>query len=163
MGPNSLGDWLNTFRRLHSRAVRGQLTASEGVNYYRGRNELARLLFGLQQLTLQPGQVPRQWIRICQPVQVDVELDSTRVQALTVDLGVGGFGTILTQEPVINGTARYVLHLPSVEPLSGQATIMEAKPSDVGYRTAFSFHPLSDKERERLEFFIFDIVLERVT
>jgi hypothetical protein len=162
MVPSSLGEWLNTFRKLHSKAAKGQLTASDGVYYYRGRNDLAKLLFGLQQLALQAGQVPRQWIRVSHPVQVDIDFDSTRIQVLTVDLCMGGFGTILSQEPILNSAVKYALHLPSVEPLVGQAVVMEAKTSDVGYRTAFSFQTLSDGERERLEFFIFDIVLSRI-
>ena len=130
MGPPSLSEWLTAFRKLHAKAAKGQLTPSDGVNYYRGRNELARLLFGLQQLTLQPGQIPRQWIRVSHPLQVDIEFNSTRIQALTLDVCLGGFGTILNREPAVSELVRYVLHLPSVAPLAGQARVMEMRPTE---------------------------------
>ncbi len=158
----SLGEWLMAFRKLHAKASKAQLSASDGVSYYRGRNELAKLLFGLQQLLLHSGQVPRQWIRIAHPVPVEVGFANVRIQGLTIDLSLGGFGTLLTKEPTLNELVRFTLKLPGAAPLEGQARVVEVKASDVGYRTAFTFQALPEPDRERLELFIFDIVLARV-
>jgi hypothetical protein len=163
MAPSSsLADWLNSFKKLHAKAARGQLGAGDGVVYYRGRNELARLLFGLQQLLLQPGQVPRQWIRIVHPLRVDLDFTATRVQAFTLDLSLGGFSTMLSLPPEKGEVVRYGLHLPGADPLHGQARVADVKERGGEHRTAFQFVALTEPDRERLEIFVFDVVLSKL-
>ena len=159
--PPSLGEWIAGFRKLHGKAGKGQLSASEGVAYYRGRNELAKLLYGLQQLTLQAGQVPRQWIRIAHPIQVEIDIRGGVVHATTMDLSLSGFAALLDKDPATSENVSFVLHLPSGD-IRGHARVVESKPLSPGARVAFNFQGLAEGDRERLEIFIFDIVLSKL-
>jgi hypothetical protein len=159
--PPSLGEWILGFRKLHGKAGKGQLSASEGVAYYRGRNELAKLLYGLQQLTLQPGQIPRQWIRISHPIQVAIEVRGGVVHATTMDLSLSGFAALLDKDPAATEPVSFVLQVPSGE-IRGQARVVESKLLSPGARVAFNFQGLAEGDRERLELFIFDIVLSKL-
>ncbi len=159
----SLADWLAAFRELHEKAHRGELAPRERVVYRAGRDELARALLAAQRLTLKPGEIPRQALRVARALQVDLETTTSRLRAMTIDLSVGGFGTLLAKAPPSDEDVKYALRLPSAEPLEGVAHVVEAKAQPGNVRVCFAFKDISEADRERLELLIFDTVLAQIT
>ena len=46
--------------------------------------------------------------------------------------------------------------------MEGEAKVLETKRTDLGLRVSFVFQGLSETDRERLELFIFDVVLSKL-
>ena len=82
----SLTEWLIAFRALHEKARRGQLRDGDAVRYRAGRDELARALLTAQRLQLKPGETPRRAMRVARALQVDLDLGTGHVRALTNDI-----------------------------------------------------------------------------
>ncbi|HEX9399824.1 MAG TPA: PilZ domain-containing protein [Anaeromyxobacter sp.] len=159
----SLTDWLLTFRQLHEKARRGQLRDAELVRYRSGRDELARALLAAQRLQLKAGEAPRRALRVARALQVDLDLATSRQRAITNDLSIGGFACLLPKAPALGDEIGFTLRLPAAEPLAGRARVHDVKVLPGNVRVAFMFLGLSDKERERLELFVFDTVLAQLT
>ncbi len=159
----SLADWLAEFRELHEKAHRGQLSARERVVYRAGRDELARALLAAQRLTLKPGETPRQALRVARALQVDLDLATSQVRAMTIDLSTGGFGALLAKPLPLGEVVKYSLRLPGSEQLTGEARVVEVRPQPGNVRISFALKDLSEADRERLELLIFDTVLGQIT
>jgi hypothetical protein len=114
-----LADWLAAFRDLHEQAVAGTLGEADWVVYRQGREELARALLAAQRLALRPGETPRQALRVARALQVDLEWTKGQVRALTVDLSVGGFATLLAKAPASADEVKYALKLPGGAEVKG--------------------------------------------
>ncbi len=158
----SLSEWLRAFRDLHERARRGQLSQREESTYRSGRDELARALLAAQRLSLKVGQTPRQALRVARALQVDLDLLTSSVRAVTVDVSSGGFSCLLAKAPPLGDEVKYALRIPAAEPLSGQARVADVKPQQGNARVAFQFLGLSAEDRERVELFVFDTVLAQL-
>ncbi len=155
----TLGDWLASFRQLHERARRGQLSPREHAVYRAGRDELARAMVAAQRLALKPGETPRRALRVARALQVDLEFATSRERAITLDLCTGGFSCLLSGAPSLGEEARFELRVPASEPLRGRARVGDVKARAGNVRVALTFVGLDDTDRERLETFIFDTVL----
>ncbi len=160
---SSLADWLRTFRDLHEKARRGQLSPRDQQVYRAGRDELARALLAAQRLTCKPGETPRQALRVARALQVDLDLPTSRLRAITMDVSTGGFATLLAKAPPLGDEIGYSMRIPAAEPLAGRARIADVKPLTGNVRVAFQFVNMSAEERERLEMFVFDTVLAQLT
>jgi hypothetical protein len=158
----SLAEWLSTFRDMHERARRGQLNPREAAVYKAGRDELARALLAAQRLTVKPGETPRQALRVSRALQVDLDLPTSHLKAVTIDVSTGGFSTLLTKAPSLGDDVRYSLRMPASEALSGRCRVADAKAQSGNVRVAFQFVGLSPEDRERLEVFVFDTVLAQL-
>jgi len=154
-----LGQWLSTFRALHDKAKHGTLEGAEERDYKAGREELARALVAAQHLTMQPGQSPRQALRVARALQVELESPVRKERLTTFDLSLGGFSALLARAPMPDEELQATLRLPGQEPLVTAVTVagMEAQPGNV--RVSFSFATLKGPAAERLELAIFDAVL----
>ncbi len=158
----SLADWLAAFRELHEKAHRDQLSPRERVVYRAGRDELARALLAAQRLTLKPGETPRQALRVARALQVDLDLKTSHVRAMTIDLSTGGFSTLLAKAVPVGEDVKYSLRLPGSEPLVGESRVIESKAQPGNVRVSFAMRDLSESDRERLELLIFDSVLAQI-
>lgn len=67
-----LTEWLTAFKALHRKAHDNALSAEERQVYLAHRDELASALLAAQRLTLQPGQLPRQALRVARALQLDL-------------------------------------------------------------------------------------------
>ncbi len=155
----SLAEWLETFRAMHEKARRGQLSGREVSAYRAGREELARALLVAQRLACKAGETPRQALRVARALQVDLDLPTSRLRAITVDISIGGFATLLIKAPPLGDEIGYSLRLPAADPLAGRARICDVKPHTGNVRVSFQFVKMGAEERERLEMFVFDAVL----
>ncbi len=158
----SLGDWLRVFRTLHEKAMQGHLTGEDAEVYRGGCDELARALMAAQRLTPRPGEAPRHALRVARAVQVDLESPVSRVRAMTVDLGVTGFSTILAKAPPAGEELTATLKLPGREPLVTAVIPGETRPQPGSVRVAFTFRKLQDPDRAALELLVIDTALSQL-
>ena len=158
----SLAEWLAAFRDQHERARRGVLTPSEEQAYRAGRDELAKTLLLGQRLTLQAGQTPRQALRVARALQIELTLPTLTVKAITLDLSTGGFSTALAAAPPLGDELGVTLRLPATGGLSCRARITDVRPHGSQHRVAARFLQLAEQDRERLEIFVFDMVLAQL-
>ncbi len=155
----SLAEWLATFRQLHERARRGQLSPRDESLYRAGRDELARALLVGQRLALKPGETPRRALRVARALQVDLDFAVSQERAVTIDMCVGGFSCLLARAPALGSEAKFSMRIPASEPLVGRVRVGDVKPHSGNVRVSFTFLGLEEADRERLETFVFDTVL----
>lgn len=159
----SLGEWLSTFREMHEKARRKQLSPADLGTYRKGRDELAYALLAAQRLTLKPGETPRRALRVARAMQVDLDLLTARERAITIDVSTGGFSCLLAKAPPLGDEVGISMRIPASEPLVCRARIADVKPQSGNVRVAFQFLALSEDDRERLELFVFDTVLAQLS
>jgi c-di-GMP-binding flagellar brake protein YcgR len=99
---------------------------------------------------------------VARALQADLDLPTSHVRALTVDISTGGFSCLLARAPPLGDELGFTLRLPGLEPLSGKARVQDVKPREGNVRVAFMFTTLSEAERERMELFVFDTVLAQL-
>ncbi|MGC3998530.1 MAG: PilZ domain-containing protein [Anaeromyxobacter sp.] len=160
---SSLADWLRSFRQLHERARRGQLSPAEAETYRGGRDELARALLAAQRLTVKPGETPRQALRVARALQVDLDMLTSTARAITIDISTGGFSCLLAKAPPMGDEVSVALRVPGAEPLKGKARVVDVKPQAGNVRVCFSYVGLEQADRERIELFVFDSVLAQLS
>jgi hypothetical protein len=158
----TLAQWLRVFRTLHERARSGKLAGAELGEYRDARDELARALIGAQRLTVKPGETPRQSLRVARALQVDLDLVTSSARAITIDLCSGGFACLLAKAPPAGDEFGFTLRLPGAEPLSGKVRVADVKPQQGNVRVSFQFCGLPQDDRERVELFVFDTVLDQM-
>lgn len=160
---SSLAEWLLEFRALHDRARKGQLRDAELARYRNGRDELARALLSAQRLSLKPGETPRRALRVARALQADLDLVTSRIRAMTIDISTGGFSCLLTRAPPLGDEVGFTLRLPGTEALSGKVRVQDVKAREGNVRVAFMFVALSEADLERVELFVFDTVLSQLS
>jgi hypothetical protein len=159
----SLTEWLLSFRQLHEKARRSQLRDSDLARYRTARDELASALLAAQQLQLKTGELPRRALRVARALQIDLDLGTVQVRAVTSDISTGGFSCLLAKAPALGDIVRFTLRIPAAEQLAGRVRVQDVKVHPGNVRVAFAFLGLSDSEKERLEMFVFDTVLAQLT
>lgn len=159
----SLTEWLSRFRDMHEKGRRGQLNPREVSVYRAGRDELARALLAAQRLTVKPGETPRSALRVSRALQIEMDLPTSHVKAVTIDLSTGGFSTLLSKAPALGEEVRYSLRLPASEPLAGTCRITDVKAQTGNVRVSAQFIGQTPEDRERLEVFVFDTVLAQLS
>ena len=158
-----LGEWLAAFRDLHEKARRGHLGPGEEATYRAGRDELARALLAAQRLTIKPGEIPRQALRVARALQLDLDLLTSHERAVTTDVSIGGFATLLSKAPPLGDEIGVSLRLPAAEALVCKARVTDTRAMGNHVRVSGQFVGLSAAERERLELFVFDTVLAQLS
>jgi hypothetical protein len=155
-------DWLVAFRRLHAQARAGRLEAHDREVYRAGRDDLARALIAAQHLTLRPGETPRRALRVACALQADLDLVTSRLRAVTLDVSTGGISCLLGKAPPAGDEVGFSLRLPGAASLAGRARVVEAKALAGNVRVSFEFLSLTEAEIEQLELFVFDTVLQQL-
>jgi hypothetical protein len=155
----TLAEWIIAFRALHEKSRRGSLNEIEAARYRAGRDELARALLVAQRLQLKTGETPRRALRVARALQVDLDLGTSKVRAVTVDISTGGFACLLAKAPALGEDVGFALRIPASESLAGRAIVQDLKPLVGNVRAAFMFKQLSEADYERMEMFVFDTVL----
>ncbi|HET8733197.1 MAG TPA: PilZ domain-containing protein [Anaeromyxobacteraceae bacterium] len=158
----SLKDWLTRFKAQHEQARTGKLSPEGMADYRAGRDELARALLGAQAAALKSGEVPRQMLRVARAVQADLEWSVDRVRAVTQEISAGGFSALLAKAPPTDEEIKVQLRLPGVDPVSGRAKVVGSAVLPASVRVSFAFQGLGAAERDRLEFAVFDTVLQNI-
>jgi len=158
----SLKDWLVRFKAQHEQARAGNLSGDGLADYRAGRDELARALLGAQAAGLKPGEVPRQALRVARALQADLEWSVDRVRAVTQEISVGGFSVLLTKAPPTDEEIKISLRLPGAEPVTGRARVVGSAVHPAAVRVSFAFEGLGAAERDKLEFAVFDTVLQNI-
>jgi len=157
-----LKQWIDEFSRLHASARKGNLSPAENAKYRERREELARALVTAQRLTVLPGQTPRQALRVTRALQVDLELATGRVRAMTQNISTGGFGALLGQMPKENESIGFSMKQPgSPEPIVGRCRVRDIQQRTGSSLVSFMFEELPEESRERIEMTIFDTVMEQ--
>ena len=157
-----LKEWLVQFKAAHEKARSGALAGEELASYRAGRDELARALLGAQKASLRAGETPRQVLRVARALQADLEWSVDRVRAVTQDLSTGGFSALLAKAPPTDEEVKVQLRLPAMDPVAGKARVVGAQVMPAAVRVSFAFVGLGQSERERLEFVVFDTVLQQI-
>jgi len=158
----SIADWLRVFRTLHEKAKQGGLAPEDADAYRAGCDELARALMASQRLAPKPGEAPRHALRVARAVQVDLESSVSKVRAMTVDLGVSGFSTILAKAPPAGEELTATLKLPGGRPLVAPVVPADSRPQPGSARVAFAFRKLADADRATLELLVIDTALSQI-
>src|SRR5512145_508462 len=158
----SFSDWIRQFRALHAEFKKGTLTPEELTAYRGACDELARALMGAQKLAPKAGEPPRHSLRVARAIQVELESAVTQAKAMTLELGVGGFSTILPKAPKLGDEFQCKLKLPGGDPLETTLTVAEVKPQPGSVRVSFSFPRLSDATKERIEGIVIETALSQV-
>jgi len=155
--------WLNEFKRLHKKAHQNALTPDELEAYLTGRNELARALLGAQSTALQPGQKPRDALRVARALPIELDLRGRMRMCLTMDISVGGFAVIIDREPPAGQSVAFTLKMPGgAAPVTGEAKCVQAQPRPGGTRCSFQFEVIGSDAKERIEMLVFDSLLEQM-
>jgi hypothetical protein len=156
--------FVEQFRALHARARKGGLLESEKRSYVSAREQFAKALTAAQGLSLPSGQSARRSFRVAQGMQVDLTFSTEQVRSMTLDVSCGGFSVMLHKPPPESETPGFSLRLPgSAAPLVGRARLASVQRKIGTHRVSFAIEGLSEKELERLETILFDLVLERIT
>ncbi|MBS2021657.1 MAG: PilZ domain-containing protein [Deltaproteobacteria bacterium] len=158
-----LAEWIESLRGLHERAKQGKLDGSDLAGYQRAREELASALIAAQRLQLKEGETARQALRVARALQLDLEIDGNRQRAMTLDLSMTGFSTMLGKGPEGNAPIPVTLRLPGgVDPLDCKAKMQGIKRQGGSWRVSFTFDKLSESDTERLGMVVFDTALEQL-
>jgi len=158
----SLKDWLVQFKAQHEQARAGTLSGDGLAAYRAGRDELARALLGAQVAALKSGETPRQALRVARALQADLEWSVSKVRAVTQDLSAGGFSALLAKAPPNDEDVRVQLRLPGSEVLDARARVVGAIVQPAVVRVAFAFAGMGPAEKDRMEFLVFDTVLQQI-
>ncbi len=158
----SLAAFLSRFRELHGRSAAGSLSAEEGDEYRRARDELARALVAVQRLSLKPGETARQSLRVARALQVDLEWPKGRARAVTLDLSAGGFATLMAKAPSQSDEVECVFRLPGGDPMKATARVVSIQVQPTAVRVAYAFRALPEDDRERVERVVFDTLLDQI-
>jgi hypothetical protein len=147
---------------LHQRAKRGELGPDDRAEYQRAREELAEAMLLAQEIGPHPGASRRRTLRVAQALPVEIQGPGGRVLAVTLDLSMGGFSTIVSESPELGTRVGFRLRLGrGYEPVTGAARIVNAVPQNGSVRIGVAFDEMSSADRERLELVIVDAVLKQ--
>ena len=165
MSPNdltSLSQWMQTFRALHAKARRGRLERQDQARYDQDRDVLAKALLIAQRLSLKPGVKPRQTLRVSLVLPVELEGNGRYEETSTLDLGVGGFATMLPKPMSVMQTYGFRLTLKDQAVISGRARVVNVQRKGKPFRVAFAFEEMPDEIADRISLEVFDAALAQI-
>lgn len=157
-----ISDWMRAFRALHERAKAGTLAGDDAAAYRAGCEELARALLAAQKRTPRADESALRALRVARAVQVDLSSATFQARATTLELGAGGFSTLLARPPPADEELRCAMKLPGGAPLEATLVVTEARQQPGTLRASFAFRTLADPERARLERLVIDTALEQI-
>ena len=93
------------------------------------------------------------------PLPEGYQLQNYRV---TKVLSAGGFSALLAKAPPTDEDVKVQLRLPGAEMLDARARVVGAIIQPAAVRVAFAFVGLGPAEKDRMEFLVFDTVLQQI-
>lgn len=156
-------EWLNRLEALHFKVREGEPVTEADLAWYRAsRAALLETATEVQSVALASGSIPRSSIRVARAAQVLLEARGWSVQALTVDLGAGGFAVLLEAPPPVDEWVRASLLLPGQGPVVSTVAVTDARRVSGLVRVAFRFCEPAEETRQRVEDYLMDSVLEQL-
>ena len=156
-------EWLNRLEALHHKLRSGEPIPEADAAWYRAaRSALLETALDVQALALTHDTVRRSTIRVARAAQVLLEARGWSAQALTVDLGGGGFAALLEAPPPVAEWIRATLVLPGEGPVVTTVAVASTRTADGLFRVAFRFSEPTEEVRRRVEDYLMDSVLEQL-
>ena len=162
----TFSDWVKTFRGVHERAKAGQITEDELREYLLSRNALTNA-FLMPQSSFWEGQYSRKNLRVPLKGMVEVLFGEKIHQGTLTDLSWGGFGAFFTTLLVLEVDRKEAPLAFSLK-LGSDATGVEGKALIVGkvrrgdQRVSFAFQQVTEPNLARIEFAVWDKVLDAI-
>jgi PilZ domain len=158
----SLAEWVTSFRALHAQAKKGKLDSRDQARYEQDREVLAKALLIAQRLSVKPGLTPRQTLRVALTLPVALDGNNRREETDTLDLGVGGFATMMSKPMSVNQRYEFTLKLKGFAKVAGRARVVNVQRKGKPFRVAFAFEGLPAAEAERISLEVFDAALATI-
>jgi hypothetical protein len=156
-------EWLNQLELLHFKhRDRQPLSAAEELWYRAARTSLLETAVKVQAQALATGARARRSIRISRPAKVQLVAGDWSQQALTLDLGSGGFAVLVEAQPPLDDWIRATFHLPGEEPLATTVSVADVRSEAGLVRISFTISEPVEPARSRLESFMLDAILEQL-
>lgn len=152
--------FLDELRVMHAKARRGELAQSEMQAYRTAREEFERTIVAVQGLTLDRD--VRRSFRVAVQLPAELQMHYGYVTTETLDLSVGGFSAMMPQPMGADELPTYTMELPGGEVLAGQVRLASQRQAGARHRVSFAFTDHTEREQERLELLLMDMVFERV-
>ncbi len=155
--------WISTFTKLHEKAKKKALDGEDLKTYYTGRDELARAMVSAQGYKLKEGEDPRKILKVARAVQIDLDLSTGRVRALTTELCREWFSALIEKPPPPTESVGFSLKVPGgSEPLVGRCKLLDVQKRQGAVCARFAFQELSAPSLEKIEMLLFDSVVEQL-
>lgn len=153
-------EWLNRLEALHAR-MRAKEPVSEPDQawYQTARAALVHAALDVQAVSLASSDVRRASIRVPRAAQVLLEARGWHAQSLTVDLGAGGFATLLEAPPPVSEWIKATLLLPGEGPVIATVAVADTRAASGLVRVAFRFSEPTLEVVRRVEDYLMDSVL----
>lgn len=160
-GEQPLTGLVERFSALHAAARAGTLPASRLPAYRALRADLARALVAIQNLGGKDPRRGRVALRMPASLPVQVAREGLRLDAVTGDVGAGGFSALLAPGLRRGMEVTFRLGEPGRE-VEGRARVSNVTPAGPGReRVGFAFDGLSEAARDEAEALVFDEVMAR--
>jgi hypothetical protein len=158
----SLSNWIREFRERHASARVGKLDRAAMERYRQDRDVLAKALLIAQRLTLKPGQMARQTLRVASALAVELNTGIAVEKTRTSDLGIGGFAVLVARPFSVLQQVRFKLTLADGAVLEGEARVVNVQRKGQPFRVAFSFHNLPPAAADRISLEVFEAALATI-
>lgn len=153
-------EWLNRLEALHAKVrAKEPVTEAEQAWYQTAREALVTAALEVQAVSLASGDVRRASIRVPRAAQVLLEARGWHAQSLTVDLGAGGFATLLEGPPPVSEWIKATLLLPGEGPVIATVAVADTRTVSGLVRVAFRFSEPSPEVVRRVEDYLMDGIL----
>ena len=154
--------WIANFRHLHAQAKARALPGAHRAEYVRSREEFAHVVTTSQNLAVQAGKCHRRGFRVSRALQVDLDIAGRFGRAVTIDLSTRGFSAFVAPELAIGDIAAVKLRVPGGVRVKAEARVTNLRVQGATARASFHLSNIDPEDTERLEVFIFDVVLESI-
>jgi len=156
--------WLNKLEDLHVRHRQGECLSEADAGWYReSRDRLLRAALREQNARVGSSERTRQWLRGDRSIEVDLEAPGWACSASTIDVGAGGFASLLSAPPPEGARIRATLLIPGRPPITEPVRMVDARRQHELVRVAFAFESLAPKVRDHIEAYLLDAVLQQLT
>jgi hypothetical protein len=155
--------WISTFTQLHEKAKKNALSGDDLKTYQTGRDELARAMVAVQGQVLKDGENPRQALKVARAAQIDLDLASGRVRAMTMEITRDWFSVLIEKPPSVTESVGFSLRIPgAAEPLLGRCKLLDISKRQGTVCARFAFKDLTPEKVEKVEMLVFDSVVDQL-
>jgi hypothetical protein len=151
---------ISRFKEMHDDFKAGAFKSPDALKFYMTeRDAFMAAVVQAQQLTIKPGQAPRQAFRVTRTERLVLMIGPRREATVTLDLAIGGMSAMVG--PLAAGVAcEFELGTPP-ELVKGRARVVASvKLPDGSYRTSFAIDRIAESDKTLLETWAIDAALE---